>query len=376
MKKIVSILLSVVMLLGVFSGCSIQRNPYKDNPELADQILHPENNSGDKEERDYAAAYATYDPDMVVARINGLDVTWAEYFYWCMNMLRNVEAYVGTIEDFSQDFGGTSYGDYIIEVAENNCRQYRAVEYYAPQEGIVLTEDSLALLEDQLQQDIASVSADGTEEGLNAYLESIYSNRDMYDYVNRIALLYSEAALYFCGENGEKITDEEALSFADKSGLMAAKHILLSTMTEDGQSHISDDEKAEKKALAEELIARLNAGEDFDTLMNEYNEDPGAASYPMGYCFGPGEMVTEFENAVNELEVNEITQEPVESSFGYHIIMKVPFQPDMEYTGKGVTIRQMAANEKFNSIVNKWYEASEIEYVDGFKLDMQQVFGK
>lgn len=380
MKKILSTLLAALMLLSLFAGCSIQPNPYKDDPEAAEEALHPESSTDTDAEtvtdnHDFAAAYATYEPDMVVATVNGIDVTWAEYFYWCMNILRNVEAYVGPIEDYNADFGGMSYAEYFRTAAENNCRQYRAVEYFAQKEGITLSDESIAAIEDQLQQDIASVSADGTEEGLNAYLESINTTRDMYDYVNRIAMLYSEAAKHYCGEGGEKITDAEAIDFAEKCGLMAAKHILLSTMSEDGSTHLSDEEKAAKLSLARELIDRLNNGEDFDTLMNEYSEDPGSAAYPMGYCFGTGEMVTEFENAVNELETGAYTDEPVESSFGYHIILKVPFDPEMVYTGQGVTIRQMAANEKFNSIINEWFIASEIEYVDGFELDFAEVFG-
>ncbi|MGI6029591.1 MAG: peptidylprolyl isomerase [Candidatus Heteroscillospira sp.] len=379
MKKIISLFLSALMLLSLFAGCSIQPNPYKDDPEAAEEALHPQESQEpgtETETRDFAAAYAAYEPDMVVATVNGLDVTWSEYFYWCMNIMRNVEAYVGTIEDFNADFGGMSYADYFRTAAENNVRQYRAVEYYAQKEGIELSDEALAAIEDQLQQDIASVSADGTEEGLNEYLESIYTNRETYDYVNRVAMLYGESAVYFCGEGGEKLTEDEVLSFADQSGLMAAKHILLSTMAEDGTTHLSDDEKAEKLALAKELIERIDAGEDFDTLMAEYSEDPGSAAYPMGYCFATGEMVTEFEQAVTGLEVNEYTTEPVESSYGYHIVKKIPFTPDMVYTAQGMSIRQMAANEKFNSIINEWFLASPIEYADGFELDFAEVFGK
>ena len=42
MKKIISLTLAAVMMLAVFAGCSIQPNPYKDDPELAEQVLHPE----------------------------------------------------------------------------------------------------------------------------------------------------------------------------------------------------------------------------------------------------------------------------------------------------------------------------------------------
>ena len=37
MKKILSTLLAALMLLSLFAGCSIQPNPYKDDPEAAEE---------------------------------------------------------------------------------------------------------------------------------------------------------------------------------------------------------------------------------------------------------------------------------------------------------------------------------------------------
>lgn len=43
--------------------------------------------------------------------------------------------------------------------------------------------------------------------------------------------------------------------------------------------------------VAVELLNRIKNGEDFDTLMNEYTEDPGTANNPNGYTFERGDMV-------------------------------------------------------------------------------------
>jgi len=85
----------------------------------------------------------------------------------------------------------------------------------------------------------------------------------------------------------------------------------------------SDDRTAE--ALA--LLARLEAGEDFDQLMWTYNEDPGMHTNPDGYTFTSGQMVPPFENATRMLEVGEVSG-LVESDFGIHIIQRV--EPDPE----------------------------------------------
>ena len=43
----------------------------------------------------------------------------------------------------------------------------------------------------------------------------------------------------------------------------------------------------------------------FDQLMEQYNEDTGESSYPHGYCFTSGTMVTEFEDACKALDTYE-----------------------------------------------------------------------
>jgi len=71
---------------------------------------------------------------------------------------------------------------------------------------------------------------------------------------------------------------------------------------------------------ANQVIERLNNGEDFGDLARELSEDPGSAvkGGDLGW-FGKGQMVAEFEQAAFNLKVGEIS-EPIKSQFGYHII--------------------------------------------------------
>ena len=90
---------------------------------------------------------------------------------------------------------------------------------------------------------------------------------------------------------------------AEANSYMTAKHILFKT-TDDSGTALSDADKAAKKQQAEQVAAQLRAVTDpdkrvelFDQLMEQYNEDTGESSYPHGYCFTSGTMVTEFEDA-------------------------------------------------------------------------------
>jgi len=86
---------------------------------------------------------------------------------------------------------------------------------------------------------------------------------------------------------------------------ITAKHILVDTYEK-----------------AQELMARLNAGENFDMLMFTYGQDPGVPFSPGGYSFIRGTMVLEFEETAFALSVGEIS-EIVPTAFGYHIILRV-----------------------------------------------------
>lgn len=91
-----------------------------------------------------------------------------------------------------------------------------------------------------------------------------------------------------------------------------AQHILLQP------NELRDEEqiKAQLRALRERILN----GDDFATLAKAHSEDKGSVS--QGGSLGwvkPGETVPQFEQAMNALQIGEIS-EPVESRFGWHVI--------------------------------------------------------
>lgn len=109
-----------------------------------------------------------------------------------------------------------------------------------------------------------------------------------------------------------EITEEEIEQAYEDGRPMTAQHIL-----------VEDEE------TANEVITQLEEGADFGELVTEYSQDPGSLETEGTYTFGTGEMVPEFEQAVQELEVDETTSEPVESEHGYHVIRRLA--PEEEY---------------------------------------------
>ncbi|MCI6374662.1 MAG: peptidylprolyl isomerase [Clostridiales bacterium] len=80
------------------------------------------------------------------------------------------------------------------------------------------------------------------------------------------------------------------------------------------------------EATAQEILARAQAGEDFDALLEAYGEDTGMTSEPnksRGYlvCEGLSLYEQSFQDAAMALEkVGDVSAELVKTSYGYHIL--------------------------------------------------------
>ena len=98
---------------------------------------------------------------------------------------------------------------------------------------------------------------------------------------------------------------------------------------EEFASYMVEDYVSEAQIKAAAILERVLAGEDFDTLMATYGDDPGMRVHPEGYTFTSGAMVTEFEEAVRELEIGGISG-LVQTQFGFHIIKRIEPNPDAE----------------------------------------------
>ncbi|MBQ7104288.1 MAG: peptidylprolyl isomerase [Bacilli bacterium] len=127
------------------------------------------------------------------------------------------------------------------------------------------------------------------------------------------------------------IKDDEIEEYYDEEiiGDMKASHILI---TADYEDDATEDEiekaKADAKKKAEDLIKELNKADKdeveelFAKLAKEHSEDGSAEDGGDLDWFSGGDMVESFEKATIELKVGKYTKEPVESEYGYHIILK------------------------------------------------------
>ena len=77
----------------------------------------------------------------------------------------------------------------------------------------------------------------------------------------------------------------------------------------------------EKEEDAKGLIAQIKAGAKFEDLAKKHSKDPGSGENGGELDFAkPESYVPEFGGALSKLKKGELTEVPVKSQFGYHII--------------------------------------------------------
>ena len=154
-----------------------------------------------------------------------------------------------------------------------------------------------------------------TDEEVAAWFEE---NKDNYQFPQRAKIEYIELDTAQLADDIE-ISDDQALGYFEDN---KARYV---TLEQREASHIllesGDDSQEDQIATLTELKGRVEAGESFADLAEEFSDDIGSSGN--GGSLGvitPGAMVPEFEEAVFSLANAGDVSEPVVSDFGVHLI--------------------------------------------------------
>lgn len=388
-KMIIALIVVLALIAGVVTYFDIQKkNDEKEQKQeisaALSGIMDSTAEEAEEEEEpaklqslDYEAIYASHDPDEVVMKVEGKDITWGEYYYWLEQAGQTAEYYMGMYNAYGYPVSWEDFAPQITEYTEEQIRVFAAIEKFAEEYDLKLSDDEKAEIEDEINKQVETKYGEVSEANRAAFFEEMGVSEEMFNRLAGLNYLYQNGYVEVYGEKGEKVTDEEAVNWLEENKYMYASHILLATMDFGTMEELGENEKAEKKELADSIAKELQAITDngklverFKELKKEYCEDTGKETYPDGYVFTDGKMVEEFENGCKELDEYQVS-DPILSTYGYHVILRLPLNADavMEYSeaGEPLSVRQKYANTAYGKLMDEYNENLEIEKTDAIK---------
>lgn len=119
------------------------------------------------------------------------------------------------------------------------------------------------------------------------------------------------------------------------------------------------------KEQAEKIIADLKGGASFEELAKQSKDPSGQNGGDLGF-FGPGQMVPPFEKAALALEAGQITEEPVQTEYGWHVIKVEEKRMSTPPTFDEVKeeLRNYVLRQKFEQVVASLRDKFTVEIID------------
>jgi len=265
-----------------------------------------------------------------VASVGNEKIAACEFEFFLHQIKDNMLAIAGNPDP--ETFWNTKIeGEYTINIAKKNAiesaRELKVQVIKAKEQGISITKEENDDLNNQIGMFISQNGIGISKTDKNKFIKEVYGVnlnelRDItIQYKMREKLIQSEFS-------GISIDNSKIKEYYDKypeaymnsenridgEEAVWVRHILIKV--EEGTS---EDEKNKVRKKAEEVIEKINRGEDFAGLAVEYSDDTGSKQYGGAYVLGRGKMVKEFEDAAFELKSGEISG-IVETTYGFHII--------------------------------------------------------
>ncbi len=307
-----------------------------------------------------------------VLTISGQEVPLGEAVFILRELETMYENQYGP-QIWQSGYEGQTFDEIAKQGAIDSITRLYITNMIAADKGIVLTAEEEQEIDVLKEEYLAQVSEEAlSDDGIsitdlrnifvyNAIGEKLM-NEELVDFVVDEATLEAALAADQSYQQIQKYGYEGVLE------QVTAQHILISIVNED-RSEKTDDEKAKALETAELVLSKVNNGEDFESLVAEYTEDPGSVENGGTYTFYKGEMAAEFEEAAFNMEIDQVSG-LVETQFGYHIIKKLdhiaPEEEDvknvMEYEGFLVEqYKLMQKQVEYDSLFEVWKESYEVE---------------
>ena len=318
MKKMISLLLVLIFALGMMSACQ---------------------KSGD---------------NSTVATVGSEVITAGEMEY-AIGVVKNslTTGMEGqTLDDFWNTLiDGVDPEDYVRDNATELLVNMTLLAHAATEAGVVVTE---AEVEEYFAEN---------QETMDGLIAQYGVSVDTLKAVYRKQMLYSKYGEAFLATDERFTPSDETLKQYFQDNFYKAQHILVMTVDANTNEPFSQEEKDAARAKIDSILASIKDGADFEALMKEHTEDPGVEQYPGGYVFAEGEMVPEFYEGTVALAENGIS-EVIESSYGYHIIKRLPLDLEADFTENRYKAQSVYVYEVEGQLIEELKKNVEVSLKD------------
>lgn len=292
-KRIISLFLILVCLLSCFTSCgSVAREPVMT---LGDSVV-----------------------DTLLYRM------------WMTQYARTFLSYANEpAEEFwkAEAAEGIPMKDYVTEIAVSNIKKNLVCMYLFDEFGLTVTKEDEESIDSDLQDMIDSY---GGKAKLNAALADYGVNADILreDYVIKLKI---DRVYNYLLDNGMINPSNEDMEQYYESHYARIRYItlMLTKMetSEDGNvtsyGSMSEEETAAQKAKADELMAKLDAGADFEEMFDQYNEYD-LTGYENGVYVSTDNAGYSIISAALGMEIGEILR--VDQNSAIYVIHRLPLE--------------------------------------------------
>ena len=263
------------------------------------------------------------------------------YTYWIARYKAVLKYTYSDFEDtekfWSQDFGNGSACDVITAYADETVKNYLVSVYLFSKYGLPMTESRVNSIDSQL----AEIVNDGYDGDVSKLNEQAYQYGINYNMLRQIYIAEAKTEIVreylMLSVLRSKLTDELRDSYL-YDNYARTEHIFIATnyaynIDEDGNyiydengkytSALTDEQKAEKQGIVDEIDSLGLNAENFDEYRKKYNEDRSLDVYENGYFVSlKTDLNKQYITAALSMEVGEVKK--IETDIGVYYILKKP----------------------------------------------------
>lgn len=313
------------------------------------------------------AGCGSLDGTQTVATVDGEEVTLGLASYMLRTDQAEMEGYYRMLaQNYGMDGGeywstetedGKTYGEDVKDNVMSTIKQLYVMRAHAEEYGVSITEEEQTAIDEAAQTFMES----NDQETLDALA---VSEEDVKTYME-LYTIQQKMREPMVADVDREVSDEEAAQ-------TRVTFVEISTegteTDEDGNTvDLTDEEKAEKKDQAQQVLDKVTAAEDpasadMDALAKEVDENLAAVERTFSSS-GEGDETTDqaIKDAVADLEDGQVVSQVVEGENAYYVVrLDQQFDEEATENEKDLIISDRE-DTQYENLVKEWTDAAEME---------------